>query len=1099
MESSAKVALSVAQKPVTQQHRLFLTSAPKKDSYLYDRDDLIVWDKDKVIKTDEKTGKQSYKSLHLPVVCDTEFYTPENPLSQQTRVGLTTQCKGIHPDSPKAIFLHPEHAEELNQARERDGLKPLPIVCSEAHFVDYLNSCGVDAKIESRTRTDEKLPVISFTMYAHLATAEIGMVFSGGMKAEVTEMIQTGKLISRRRLIVNNEKGENKKKVILITDWVEFENHTIVIDGIRYIIRLRIVDTCAIHGIASYADIAANVGHKLAHKDNFSKDEKGRMLEMALTRPKDFEDYSLGDLDVYDILAAYDGKWQEVHEKLALEDYYQTPKLTIGGTVKDLFLAKLAKQTGIKDEPTEGGVIKWQRILDKRVIKKYLNFKPSELRQYTKNTKCLLSKVEGGRCRNNRPTDIFVQRKQKDGYDTNLICDIDISGCYGEGQRNQPFIIGEPVTFGLDINQYCEYKTLREVIKSLGVKLDILIKKNRQDWTIPENWGELMPGGWCFRISTKENLKYGQDLFASWFTESGHGVNIMAKFIKENQANDTELSDKIETVDFDEEYGTIKIFEHEIHNGVLTHDGLQWILAVASPRQRNELLDKITVLSGAFYPRSQEIKPTSWDTALDELDDVYTNWKGKNTYELSKGRYGNTVINTDESCHAWFSLNLGDLIVNDLLIERKKAKVTHGDKSPLDQLFKLCVNTLYGDMVSKFFATSNPVVGNNITARARVLAWYMEKGFNGWQSITDGCGFLLNEVLKNNNPKYGSIDGETTISTRKERLRSKGIKPVALGNVDEILMNEEGVIFTNKGGELTEIGKWSNNSFLNIQAMEHLRQTFDCVDILHAETTAIKINKDLTVSFVPRVGQFSFETKDVYRAGAFHGSANYAFENHKGEVSIKMRGYELKKTHEGWTVTSDGIADYDIEGFTQSVRYGKDNNPGKDFMEQLLKNPESMNRQITAIREGILKVSEYQERLESCIRCGIEPGDTIKKPLLMQEFSLTQFTFKTYDQFISWSKSIKADKDKYSQSIESFFLNPDGTLDFVAMTNWVAEAIERGVMNPLEELDPHNHRQRSSKKNKANKNKIVSTVSVNHPSKVDYERVKKVLSKSKES
>ncbi|MEO0968266.1 MAG: hypothetical protein AAFX80_07980, partial [Cyanobacteria bacterium J06639_18] len=54
---------------------------------------------------------------------------------------------------------------------------------------------------------------------------------------------------------------------------------------------------------------------------------------------------------------------------------------------------------------------------------------------------------------------------------------------------------------------------------------------------------------------------------------------------------------------------------------------------------------------------------------------------------------------------------------------------------------------MYGDMVSKYFMTSNPVVGNNITARARCLAWFMEKGLHGWQSITDGCAFELNGVL----------------------------------------------------------------------------------------------------------------------------------------------------------------------------------------------------------------------------------------------------------------------------------------------------------------------------------------------------------------
>ncbi|NEQ27632.1 MAG: hypothetical protein F6K28_53255, partial [Microcoleus sp. SIO2G3] len=388
-----------------------------------------------------------------------------------------------------------------------------------------------------------------------------------------------------------------------------------------------------------------------------------------------------------------------------------------------------------------------------------------------------------------------------------------------------------------------------------------------------------------FRWGTKEPLKYGQDLFASWFTKSGHGVDLLAKFIKDNQANDTEIIDKQDLVDFDEEYGTIKIFEHETHNSVLTHDGLQWLFGVASPRQRNEILDKGTVLCGAYYPRSQEMKVDKYETALDELDETYDKWEGTNTYEIDK----NCVITRDNSCHGWFSINLGDLIVNDLLIERKKAQITHGKKSPLDQLFKLCVNTLYGDMVSKYFAISNPIVGNNITARARCLAWYMEKGFDGWQSITDGCGFLLNEILKGGGNK---LDGELTISEKKKRLKTWHIKKHSLGDADEFLMNEFGELFIRSDDTLTSIGKGSNNKYINQKAMQHLQNEFECIDILHSESTAIEVNKDdLSVKFIPRVGQFSFETKDVYHRGAFDGSANYIFE----KTVIKVSGVEADK------------------------------------------------------------------------------------------------------------------------------------------------------------------------------------------------------------
>ncbi len=1129
--NSIESIIANSQKESSTNIPLFLVGAPRKDQYLFNREDLVGSDEAIQIKKNKKSGKEVIQPVTYCESVDTEWQVKQDALIQVSRTGLTTQCKGIHKDAPKWIGLHPEHAQELNEARIREGLKPLDVVKSEAHFVDNLQSLGVDIKIIPYNPNEVKnLPKYYYQRYACFDTAELLMIFSGGMKNEVKKFIDEGIIQSRRRVIIVNPINRKKGRIV---DWVEFQHHAIELNGVRFAIRMKIVDTCAIHGVSGYADTAKAVGWKLEHKDKFTKAEKGRMLEMALTRPQDFEDYALGDLDVYDILNAYNNQWQAVYDKLNLredvKDYYQQPKLTIGGTVKDLFLAVLAKKLDI-GQLTEKGKFEWKHTLDKRVIKKYLTFNPGEMRQYFKSTKCLLSKVEGGRCRNNRPTDIFVRRKIKGKYDVSLVCDIDISGCYGEGQRNQPFFIGVPVTFGLEYSKYNEYKPLREVLKQLGVKVDVLVKKNRQDWINPENWGELVPGGWNFIISTKERLKYPQDLIASWVTASGHGVDVMAKFIKENQTSDTEIVDKIETVDFDEEYGLIKIFEYEIHNGRLTHDLLQWILGVASPKQRNELLDKIVVLSGAFYPRSQEIKPKSWETALDELDAVYDNWQGRNTYDLLNGQYGNFVQTKDESCHAWFSLNLGELIVDNLLIERKKAQITHGKKSPLDVLFKLCVNTLYGDMVSKYFATSNPIVGNNITARARCLAWYMEKGFNGWQSITDGCGFLLNSVLKMKNKP---INGELTINERQRLLKNRDIQEVSLGNVGEIQGyweeylefdkdKPEGVIkhalglrLVDKSGEITDLkpvikpdekhegfftAKTPCTKWIDKTSWEHLQETFDCVEILHDEkSSSISIDeKTLEHKFVPRKGQFSFETKDVYHSAAFHGSANYIFENPNGQT-IKMRGYELKRSHEAWMINGESVDDLDAESFTKSDRYDDKNNPGRDFMIQLLENPHAIKRQETAIKEGILKIAQYQDCIEKYNKLGIEPGDTVKKAILMQEFALTQFTPKTYEQHMGWYKVIHRDKDTNRQSIEGFFLNPDGTLDFVKMAQWAFETIQKELKNPYEELDPHNHKERANKRTKnpvetgKGSGKKKSNQTTNHPYQVDYERVKDKL------
>jgi hypothetical protein len=279
--------------------------------------------------------------------------------------------------------------------------------------------------------------------------------------------------------------------------------------------------------------------------------------------------------------------------------------------------------------------------------------------------------------------------------------------------------------------------------------------------------------------------------------------------------------------------------------------------------------------------------------------------------------------------------------------------------------------------------------------------------------------------------------------------------------------------------------------------MAHLQEQFKLVDVLHSETDAIKVNSELQTKFIPRKGQFSFETKDVYYTGAFHGSANYLLANDSG-IYIKARGYETTKLHESIGVS---ISEEDEISLFDSKRYGKENNPAKDFMTQLLNNPESINRQVPAIKSGILKIKDYKNLAGKYDQIGIEPGDSILRAVLMQEFSLAQFTFQSYEQYMQWFGIITKLKDQDKQSLEGYFLNDDGTLNFVEMAEKVDEMIADGVTAPFDELDPHRHRQRSEKrsKNPSNKkgaNKKRKKVSLSHPSLPAYEALKEVLNES---
>jgi hypothetical protein len=277
----------------------------------------------------------------------------------------------------------------------------------------------------------------------------------------------------------------------------------------------------------------------------------------------------------------------------------------------------------------------------------------------------------------------------------------------------------------------------------------------------------------------------------------------------------------------------------------------------------------------------------------------------------------------------------------------------------------------------------------------------------------------------------------------------------------------------------------NSTQWVDKMAMVHLQNTFNLVDVLHRPSESLNVDKKtLEVKRLPRIGQFSFETKDLYHSGCFHGSANYLLESPNGQT-IKARGYETKREHTGieLDLEQDGVE------FVKSERYGTKNNPAKDLMKQLLDHPESIKRQIPAIKSGILKVGDYKNLADKFDELGIEPGDNILKPVLMQEFSLSQFTFETYEQYVSWKKVIEKAKMNQKQSLEGYFLNEDSTLNLQALCNWTDKAIASGVMNPFDELKNKNRNDRRSEKRTVAQSKktekrgvaLKKPVAIDHP------------------
>jgi hypothetical protein len=943
------------------------------------------------------------KGICIPIVIDCEYQSPniEEFLSKKQqfeldlfgekkeypyrkldgqRFGITTQIKGIHEsDDTAKIFAHKELSDIVTPRHE--------VIKTEFHAIDWLKTKVENVRVykkNNKTKAEKKkFPKCEIVMYAHFALAELFMVFEGEIKYEVKKFVEKSKITMGRRIVFKSQNGVNG------VDSLKFPDYLISINGNVYELAFTFVDTCALQGNASYAKLCENTGIILDSKKLMDA-HKTTMIVPYLEMPTEFDDYSKGDLHVYDALSRHAELMRDIYESLDILEYYKEPKLTIGSTVVDLLQARIAKLFDVKPGK-EKDLIEW--------INKFAS--ASHLRSNARNGSALLSKVRGGRCRNNRPTDTLLNGS---------LCDIDISGCYGEGQRNQIFPFGRPISEGLDLEDKNTYQKLGEWYKQRKT--------------------ELIDGAWVAIISTDylgdkslpiekrtdyKKLEYHQDFFESWFDFS-------IKDLRESLSD----SDLQENEFLDPKSGTVKILNDVIVNGMLTSDGLDWILNICSTRQRKELLENLNVVAALYYPKSERV-----DSPEKLLEAIQNHENGATSVtKIEKGK--SAVLTLNAPCHAWYGFNLGELLTDALLANRKRfpKKPT---KHPMNEYYKLCVNTIYGVLVSPHFPISNTIVGNNITARARTLAWCMEKGFYGVSSITDGCTFDLNTVVF---PKKGrritasNVVNIHHLSKREFKdvnnliLAPLGGEKITIG--DDWLFDEKGnvknvSIF--RGEETYSLKDFCD--WIDKEAWKHLQSLFN-LKVLHANSTDLVVETDtttyklLSVSKKEKVGQFSFETKSVYTRGTFHGSANYALWQGKKLSVNKMRSYTDR---EHAAIEFFGDSD-DVSEYYYTDTY-KSDSPAKTFLKSLV-SYEEMTRQKTFIKQQILKPKAYKVSIEKYREANFLPGDNIYQVGLVREVSLSQFTFRDIEQYKSIEREYTTNKRRYEQSYERFFVDSTG-------------------------------------------------------------------------
>ena len=98
----------------------------------------------------------------------------------------------------------------------------------------------------------------------------------------------------------------------------------------------------------------------------------------------------------------------------------------------------------------------------------------------------------------------------------------------------------------------------------------------------------------------------------------------------------------------------------------------------------------------------------------------------------------------------------------------------------------MVINTIYGDIASRFFEIGNTILANNITARARANIWLASRTMNGLQCITDGFYYQPSFVFafKEKEKEKKILPGLETLSDLTKLKNHRLINQVSLGNQD---------------------------------------------------------------------------------------------------------------------------------------------------------------------------------------------------------------------------------------------------------------------------------------------------------------------------
>ena len=199
----------------------------------------------------------------------------------------------------------------------------------------------------------------------------------------------------------------------------------------------------------------------------------------------------------------------------------------------------------------------------------------------------------------------------------------------------------------------------------------------------------------------------------------------------------------------------------EIKFGLITAD--IWDVIKVLPDSWLAEFEALFVDAVVFIPH--ELVCHSMDE-LEEKRELYPDENSKEKFDFKTGLKTIELIYSNKNlCLAFPAKDYYEQL-------KQKRSAYKKVKNPIQEVFKLILNSTYGALACEHLPVNNLLAANIITASARATSWMMINALNGFQVITDGCTFswlniplktTFREVLESN-PNY-LIDYDPSINS----------------------------------------------------------------------------------------------------------------------------------------------------------------------------------------------------------------------------------------------------------------------------------------------------------------------------------------------